>query len=265
MFVFLSKLLPIFVYPVGLTCALMALAAMVPQRPRWQRSFMGFAFLLLWLGSSRLMAATLVRSLEWRYLPPVEVPNADVIVVLGGGTKTADYPRQTVELNEAGDRTLYAAWLYHQGKAPHLLLSGGSVFPDTFMAEPPEAEDMLTIMRMLSVPEEAIWLETESRNSYENALYSRPLLEDKGIRTILLVTSAIHMPRAVALFEKQGFLVIPLPTDFAVTERGWQSVTSPTLLAQFGNVLPTVENLQLTTGAMKEYIGIMVYRLQGWL
>jgi uncharacterized SAM-binding protein YcdF (DUF218 family) len=186
-------------------------------------------------------------------------------VVLGGGTKAADYPRQTVELSEAGDRTLYAAWLYHQGKADYILLSGGNVFTDTLTTEPAEAEDMLAVMQMLNVPDEAIWLETKSRNSYENALYSRYLLEDKNISTVLLVTSAIHMPRAVALFEKQGFTVIPLPTDFVVTQRGWQGVTRPALLAQLGNVLPTVENLQLTTWAIKEYIGIAVYRLQGWL
>jgi len=265
MFIFLSKLLPIFVYPVGLTCILMLLAAFLPRQSRWQRSLIGLSFLLLWLGSSNLITAPLVRSLEWRYLPPEEVPTAEVIVVLGGGTKKADYPRQTVELGEAGDRALYAAWLYHQGKADHLLLTGGNVFSDTLTTTPPEAEDMLSVMRMFNIPDEAFWLETKSRNSYENALYSRPLLEEKGINTILLVTSAIHMPRAVALFEKQGFSVIPLPTDFVVTQQGWQTVTKPTFLAQLGNVLPTVENLQYTTWAMKEYIGLVVYRWQGWL
>ena len=265
MFIFLSKLLPIFVYPVGLTCIFILLAAALPQRHRWRRRLMGLAFLLLWLSSSSLVAAPLVRSLEWRYLPPTDVPPAEVIVVLGGGTKTADYPRQIVELSEAGDRTLYAAHLYHQGKADHILLSGGNVFTDTLTNAPPEAEDMLAIMQMLNVPEEAIWLETESRNSYENALYSHTLLQNKGIHTILLVTSAIHMPRAVALFEKQGFTVIPLPTDFVVTQQGWEAITRPTFLAQLGNVLPTVENLQLTTWAMKEYVGTAVYRLQGWL
>jgi uncharacterized SAM-binding protein YcdF (DUF218 family) len=265
MFIFLSKLLPIFIYPIGLTCILMLMAAFLPRQPRWQRGLIGLAFLVLWLSSSNLIAAPLVRSLEWRYLPPQEVPTAEVIVVLGGGTKRADYPRQTVELGEAGDRTLYAAWLYQQGKAEHLLLTGGNVFTDTFTTEPPEAEDMLSVMRMFAIPDEAIWLETKSRNSYENALFSRPLLEEKGINTILLVTSAIHMPRAVALFEKQGFKVIPLPTDFDDTQQVWQEVTKPTLQVQLGNFLPTVENLQHTTLAMKEYIGLLVYRWQGWL
>ena len=265
MFVFLSKLLPIFIYPIGLACVLMLVILVRAKQSRWQRGLIGLAFLILWLSSTRLIATVLVRSLEWRYLPPSEVPTGEVIVVLGGGTKTADYPRSTVELSEAGDRTLYAAWLYHQGIAEHLLLSGGNVFTNTLTTEPPEAEDMLAIMEMLRVPEEAIWLETKSRNTYENALYSRPLLEEQGIDTILLVTSAIHMPRSVALFEKQGFTVIPLPTDFVVTQSNWAEVTTLTIRGQFGNILPTAENLQLTTSALKEYIGMAIYRLRGWL
>ena len=265
MFVFLSKLLPIFIYPLGLACILMFITILRRQQPRWQRGMIGLALLLLWLGSSRWVAAVLVRSLEWRYLPPEEVPSAEVIVVLGGGTKSADYPRTTVEVNEAGDRTLYAAWLYHQGIADHLLLTGGNVFADTLAPDSPEAEDMQAIMNMLNVPEEAVWLETKSRNTYENAIYSRPLLEAQGIDTILLVTSAIHMPRSVALFEKQGFTVIPLPTDFLVTERSWREITSLTAINQLGNVLPAVENLQKTTWALKEYLGLFIYRLRGWL
>lgn len=243
----------------------MSISFFQSQQSHWQRRIIGLAFLVLWLGGSRWLAVSLVRSLEWRYLPPEEVPSGKVIVVLGGGTKTADYPRPTVEVNEAGDRTLYAAWLYHQGAANHLLLSGGNVFTNTIMTKPPDAEDMLTMMQMLNVPTEDIWLETKSRNTYENALYSRQLLEEQGIDTILLVTSAIHMPRSVALFEKQGFTVVPLPTDFIITERNWEEISRITFRAQLANVIPTVENLQLTTWALKEYIGMIVYSLRGWL
>jgi uncharacterized SAM-binding protein YcdF (DUF218 family) len=265
MFVYLSKLLPVFIYPVGLACLLLLIAFLRRQQPRWQRGLIGATFMILWLGSSGWLATFLVRSLEWRYLPPAEVTAAEVIVVLGGGTRTADYPRSIVEINEAGDRLLYAAWLYHQGLADNLLLTGGIVFSSTITTEPPEAEDMLALLQMLNVPDEAIWLETKSRNTYENALYSRPLLKEKDINTILLVTSAIHMPRSVAIFEKQGFTVIPMPTDFIITERNWREVTNLTFKDQLGNVLPTVENLQMTTWAMKEYIGLVVYRLRGWL
>ena len=124
---------------------------------------------------------------------------------------------------------------------------------------------MLVVMEMLDVPATAVTLETNSRNTYENALYSHPLLEELGSQEILLVTSAVHMPRAVAIFEKQGIHVLPIPTDFAVTQPDWEYATSTNLLVQMGNFLPTVENLELTTRALKEYIGLLIYRLRGWV
>ncbi|MBW7885258.1 MAG: YdcF family protein, partial [Caldilineaceae bacterium] len=156
---------------------------------------------------------SLVRSLEWQYLPPAELPRAEVIVVLGGGTRSQAYPRPIHEIGEAGDRLLYAAYLYHQGVAPHLLLSGGVVAVDG-PALQPEAEAMATLLTLLNVPHDALWLEPRSRNTHENAVETRKLLEPRGINRIVLVTSAMHMLRAVAIFEKQGFEVVPAPTDF---------------------------------------------------
>jgi uncharacterized SAM-binding protein YcdF (DUF218 family) len=264
MFLFLSKLLPIFIYPVGLTCILLGLAYFLPQRPRWQRGLLGAAFLLLWLASSGWVGMGLMHSLEWRYLPPTDIPVADVIVVLGGATEAAVYPRPLVEINEAGDRLLMGAWLYKQGKAAHVLLSGGRVGVMRPEETNSEAEDMLVVMEMLGVPATAVILETASRNTYENALYSHPLLEELGSQKILLVTSAAHMPRAAAIFAKQGINVTPIPTDFAVTQQDWEYATRPNLLVQMGNFLPTLENLEMTTHALKEYIGLVIYRWRGW-
>jgi len=96
-------------------------------------------------------------------------------------------------------------------------------------------------------------------------VFTKELLEPLGIDRILLVTSAIHMPRAVGLFEHQGFEVVPAPTDFQVTEARPDlpfRVLWPNYL--FG-LFPTSENLNDTTQALKEYIGIAVYRLRGWM
>ena len=86
-----------------------------------------------------------------------------------------------------------------------------------------------------------------------------------GIRRIILVTSASHMPRSVALFEKQGFEVIPAPTDFTVTQAGWDKLKSGGLASQVLSLLPSAENLGLTTRMLKEYFGMLVYRLNGWM
>ena len=73
------------------------------------------------------------------------------------------------------------------------------------------------------------------------------------------------MPRSVALFRKQGIEVIPAPTDFKVTELQWQNLTQPSLEAQLINFIPSSTNLEWLTATLKEYIGILVYRLRGWI
>jgi uncharacterized SAM-binding protein YcdF (DUF218 family) len=263
MFIFLSKLLPNFVYPLGLVCIFIILALILYRKPAWQRLVLVLALVVLWLGSTRWIALGMVRSLEWRYLPMTQMPSADAIVLLGGGTESAEYPRQTVELNSSGDRVLYAAWLYKQGKAPHILLSGGLI--DWLDTGSTPAEDMAVILDMMGVPKEALWLESTSRNTYENAVNSRKFLNEKGINRIILVTSALHMPRSVDLFKHQGFDVIPAPTDYSVTQAAWQRLTDPNLATQFLNLMPNIDNLSSVTRALKEYLGMLVYRLRGWM
>jgi len=263
MFIFLSKLIPPLVYPLGFSCLLIVAAMLFYRKIRLQRFILILAFSLLILGSSRWVAWGLLKSLEWRYLPPEEIPHEEVIVVLGGGTYSPLYPRKIVEMSGAGDRVTYAYWLFKQGKAEHLLLTGGSI--DWLSSDENPATDMANLLKMLGVPEEAIWLEPESRNTYEDAAYSAKILKEKGISRIILVTSAFHMPRSVKLFEKQGLQVIPAPVDFVVTQKGWDNLTTANLAYQLNNLLPGAENLSNTTKALKEYLGILVYRINGWL
>jgi uncharacterized SAM-binding protein YcdF (DUF218 family) len=263
MFIFLSKLLPPLVYPLGFTCILIIAALIFFKKTRLQRFFLILAFCLLFLSSTRWVAYGLLKSLEWRYLPPAEISHEEVIVVLGGGTYSLLYPRPMVEMSGAGDRVSYAFWLYQQGKADHLLLTGGSI--DWLSSDENPATDMASLLELFGVPKEAIWLEPDSRNTYEDALYATKILKEKGISRIILVTSAFHMPRSVKLFEKQGLEVIPAPVDFVVTQKGWENMTTANLASQMNNLLPGAENLSNTTKALKEYLGILVYGLNGWL
>jgi uncharacterized SAM-binding protein YcdF (DUF218 family) len=158
---------------------------------------------------------------------------------------------------------LYTAELYHQGKADHILLSGGNLDWKSVGSTP--AEEMSSLLELLQVPASALWLEPDSRNTYENAVNSRAILKEHGISTVILVTSALHMPRAAALFENQGIRVIPAPTDFRITQTDWEELKSASLLFQISYLIPSAENLSQTTGALKEYLGLLVYKLQGWL
>jgi len=263
MFVFLSKLLPTFIYPLGMVVILLAVGLLTRRSPRWVRICMSASLGILLVASNAWVPAALTRSLEWQFLPLETYPQTEVIVVLGGSTASAQYPRQIVEISSAGDRILYAAQLYHQGVAPNLLLTGGYI-PWLNQREAP-ANDMAEILGMLEVPEGALWYETQSQNTYENARFTWKILAEKGIDRIILVTSAMHMPRAAGVFEKQGFEVIPAPADYSITQSDWARLWEPNLTTQLFNLLPTVSNMSETTSALKEYIGILTYSLRGWL
>ena len=264
MFLYLSKLLPLFIYPLSLACLLLAALLVLRRRPRWVLWLGLAAFLLLWLGGNRLVSMALMRSLEWQYFPSDVAPKADVIVLLGGGELPSTPPQPLAGVNDDGDRIIYAAWLYQQGAAPHVLASGGVVGVDG-PALQAGADAMAQLLNIMGVPPAALWLEPRSRNTYENAVETKKLLDARGIRRIILVTSALHMPRASAIFRKQGFDVIPAPTDYAVTAALWDYYLTPDPAIQVFNLFPTAEALDNTMHALREYMGIVVYRLRGWL
>lgn len=272
--IFLSKLLPIFLYPLGLSTLLITIALLSLlwtskrsrnvsntnklKSKRFPIVLLSLAIAILWLSSNSIFSNWLLRSLEWQYLPTGELPNAEVIVVLGGGTKPRIAPRPWYEVSEAGDRILYGSWLYKQGKSPLLLVSGGRA--DWYgEGGNPESEDMAAIAEAMGVPRAAILQEPDSLNTRENAVNTKQILSQKGINKILLVTSALHMPRSMAIFRKLGFEVIAAPTDFLAVQnensKGWGILL---------DLLPNAEALKNTTNAIKEYIGLLVYQMSGW-
>ncbi|MCC6458544.1 MAG: YdcF family protein [Caldilineaceae bacterium] len=263
MFLFLSKLLPLFVYPVGLASILLVVALLMYKHRRVQQVCIGLALGLLLAFGNEWVAHRLVSSLEWRYLPQGELPQAQAIVLLGGGTRPHLPPRPMSEMNEAGDRVGYAAKLYHEGKAPFIVVSGG--FIEFFGSTVPEADAMQELLMAYGVPQEAIVREDRSRNTHENALYVREIADARSFNQILLVTSGLHMPRSVAIFEHQGFEVLPAPADFLAT---WDVEGRTSDLGVDGwvlKIIPNSERLDYSTRSLREYIGMVVYRLRGWL
>lgn len=264
MFDYLSKLLPIFVYPLGLACLLIAGALIIGGESAWSKRFNLIALLLLYVSGNTFITTAIVHSLESQYPPLDRTPKADVIVVLGGGARHQSPPRLTAEVNEAGDRLLYAARLYHASAAPIILVSGGNSKwsgPITGSG----ADAMSEILQLAGVPEDAILLEDFSSNTYENAVQSVEILETLKVKNVILVTSAMHMPRSVLVFSAFDLELTPAPTDYYITDKDRTYLRSPDFRIQIMNLLPTANNLNLTSLAMKEYIGIIVYRLRNWI
>ncbi len=262
-FLFLSKLLPLFIYPLGLSCILLLVALLLSyQRSRWAFIPVLLALIILSIAGNVRVSDRLVKSLEWQYLPVTKMPQAEAIVVLGGATRNVSFPRVIPDLSDRGDRLLYGAKLYKDGLAPLIILSGGRI--QWYGGGDSEAKDMAEILELMGIPRSASVLEPKSLNTYQNAAYTKEILQEKGINKILLVTSAMHMPRALAIFKKQGINAIPAPTDFLVSK---QELSEPNynIESQLLSLIPDTGNLDRTTQAIKEYIGTFIYRLRGWL
>jgi len=200
---------------------------------------------------------TLVHSLESQYIPDPTGRSADVIVVLGGGTESGQPPRPMVEVNGAGDRVIYAYKLYKEGISDKIILSGGSAEWQGERQFSP-AEDMASLLMLMGVPENNLILQSESLNTFEDAKFSSRIITENGWKRVILVTSALHMPRSVRLFKAAGIEVTPQPVDYTMSDQEWHDLFSWQTENILINILPTSGNLKSTTSSMKEYIGMLV-------
>ena len=275
-FLFFSKLLPSFFYPLGFSCILILIALVLlgkkshfPRVTQMAKGCLGAALLILWLSSTSLGARLALGSLEQgliSYGSIESLPIVDAIVVLGGATHGASDTRIYPEVTDAGDRLVHTVRLYRAGKAKRIILSGGRIQWQQGSTESQnpskvlsEAEDMKSLLELFGIPDRAFILEPDSLNTYQNAINTKALLEENNFKQILLVTSAFHMPRALAIFKKLGIDAIPAPTDFRVSRE-----ESPSFQQFCLDLLPSAEQLKNTSMGMKEYVGFWVYRLRGW-
>lgn len=170
------------------------------------------------------------------------VPRAAVMVVLGGGVSGPRPPRRLEpDLNAAADRYWQAARLYRAGKAERLYLAGG----ETPGGDGSEAAAMRHVLLDLGVPATALRLEEVSLNTAGNARAIAELLAAEGVTEVVLVTSALHMPRARGQFEAAGLRVIPAPADFEVVEMPLDLL----------RLVPDAGALQGSARAFKELVG----------
>ncbi|GAB4369767.1 MAG: YdcF family protein [Spirochaetales bacterium] len=265
MVVILSKLVSAFLLPPGVFVLFFGWLAWF-LRPR--RSGRGcFPFILaivsgggLYLVSTELVADFLIQPLEDRYPPfPAEIaadgragnPRIDAIVVLGGGTvaHSPEMGRDDLE-GEALKRLLYALRIHRRFRsgpaAPPLVFSGGRVFD---VGQDAEAAIMSRYAAEWGVDPGSILLELDSRTTWQNA---RNVSSRFRVQSIVLVTSAYHMSRAVWCFEGQGIEVVPAPTDYKVN-RG--------VPYDFESFLPTLRGFEYFRRALHEYLGLFLYRM----
>ena len=261
----LSKLLPLGLYPLGLAL-LLQVAALLGRGRRWSPWLAGASVLVLWVPATPLVSHQLLWSLEERSaaLTPAILPKADAIVVLGGGLRPALPPRRGVEVAEGGDRLLTGLDLLRQARAPLLVFTGGKVKLTSDDPASSEARSAAALARSLGLPPERMLLLEEPRNTAEEALALKTLATQRGWRSVLLVTSATHMPRALVIVQRlSGLTVVPVACDYQLPRR--DQLGSVTIASLINDLLPHAENLYLSQVALKEHLGMLSYRLRGWL
>lgn len=255
MFFYLSKLFWIVAEPINLIGILLAIGIVLTIL-RLRRT--GLAFLLaglavLALGAWTSLGALMLHPLENRFQRPDPAPETIAgVIVLGGGFEGAvNLARGGYELNESGDRFVETAILARHYPDARIVVTGGT---GTLILEGEgDADTAPRLLRALGVAPERLVLENRSRNTHENAVFTRQMLEPKPDEIWLLVTSAFHMPRSVGLFRKAGFDVTPWPSDYRTAGIEYLGPAQD-------NVADSLRNLSL---AIREWIGLLAYRLTG--
>jgi uncharacterized SAM-binding protein YcdF (DUF218 family) len=213
---------------------------------RWLKSGAALGLLLL---ATMPIPALLLRPLELRF-PPLQLPeHIDGILVLGGAVDP--YLSQALgatALGQNGGRLaagVLVALLHPEAKLA-LIGAGGNLFEDGLS----EARASLPYVLSQGIARSRVVLEEQSRSTHENAVFAKALLHPQPGESWVLVTSAWHMPRAVAAFRGAGWQVIPYPVDFLGAS------PSPDFDLRAG--------LDTGTTALREWLGLVWYRLLGW-
>lgn len=264
MFFFFSKILNYPLTPAGLLVTIALLAFLTKKSVR-RRRLIGIGLGAFWLFGNSALVNEL--ALRWEYpirhktpAPVLTDSTATVAVVLTGGiiNTLKDVPPGRFLLGREADRAGQALYLYKTGAVRKILISGGSGDPP-FGRKKGNDEGQMTarFLRMAGVRAGDVLLESQSRNTHENARFSARMLRDRfGTSRCVLVTSAAHMRRALACFRKENVQAVPYPSGFLGSHR---------VMEPGDYVLPREQAFVDSFYLIKESVGYVVYWAMGYL
>lgn len=252
---FASKIFWLAAQPLSLAFVAIVLALLLGwfgwRRLQFLATFLGAAILFVSLYTSA--GTVMLQALENR-IPKASMPagGPTCIVVLGGSFEAEVIAsRGGFEMNQAGDRFVETLHLAREYPAARILVSGGDgSFSGRYAGD---AAVSVEFFSAFGIANDRQIREDISRTTFENVEYTKGLLAANGLSDCLLVTSAFHMPRAMSLFRKAGLSVRPWPTDYR---------TSGIARLRLDFTQPSA-NAQLTTTAIREWIGLLAYYLAG--
>ncbi|WP_158809460.1 YdcF family protein [Beijerinckia sp. L45] len=255
MFFILSKLLGLVFQPVNFI-ALAMLAGLLLWWAGWVRTgraILATATVIFVLGCFSPASQLLLRTLEDRFPnPPASMAAPTGIIVLGGAmNEELSLARGEISMNAAATRMTAGVALALRYPSARLVFTGGSA--DVRQVGRDEAEGAHRLWLSLGIPEARMSFESKSRNTFENAVFTRELVKPKPGEQWLLVTSAWHMPRSVSIFRQADFPVTAYPVDYRSfgDGRDWK----PSFNA--------IESLEKLDTALHEWAGLLAYRITG--
>ena len=251
MFFFASKILWAVAQPVTFATILLAIGSALLWT-RWSRAgrvtLSGLAVVAA-LFVTAPVGDWIMAPLENRFAPVADPgPRVDGIIVLGGASNpltTAD--RGQIALNDAAERLTALTALARRYPDAKLVFSGGSGNP--FEQTRREADIVAGFLAEQGIEPARLIVERDSRNTWENAVLSLEMIRPAAGERWLLVTSSYHMPRAVGCFRRAGANLTPYPVDYRTSRR------TPLLR------MDSRDNVDLVADALREWIGLMAYRL----
>jgi uncharacterized SAM-binding protein YcdF (DUF218 family) len=255
MFFTLSKVFGFFAAPSNflISIGVLGLVLLCTRFTRLASWLIVTSLVLLVIAGLSPLGNALILPLEDRFPPWNPSHGApDGIVVLGGAISPGvSEARNAIALDEAAERITATAELARRYPDARIIFSGGS--GALLEREGPEAPFAVRQLMALGVAHDRITAEEQSRNTLENAAYARLLANPKPGERWLLVTSAYHMPRAIAAFRAEDFAVDAYPVD-------WRTRGAGDLQRGFSTLS---EGLRRTDAATREWVGLVIYRLTG--
>lgn len=256
MFFILSKLLVFLIQPLNWVIGLMIYALFVKQPIRKRRALAAAVILALFF-TNRLVFNQFAKLWEVKTITADQIDRPyDIGILLGGYSNSFLLPmHDRMNFSYAANRFLNAYELYKTGKVKKLLLTGGS--GDLLGKDRGEAVKVKEFLLRTGVPPEDIIMENESRNTRENAVFTRQILRDSYPEArCLLITSAWHMRRSIGCFKKAEVDCTPFSVDFMTEKDRW---------APENSLIPNRTGFMLWDLLIREWVGYLAYSARGYL
>lgn len=254
MFFLLSKILRSFLYPTTWIFILLLLIFFI-KNVKKKKLLIGCTLVLYIFVSNGYIVSKIISWYETPLTPIATISSYDIGIILGGASRIVESDSNRLFLGPSGDRIVQAVQLYKLGKVKKILFSGGA--GNLTGKKIPEAVMVQKYFLQIGIPNEDMIFEQKSRNTYENAIFTKQIMADSQwiSKKCLLITSSLHMPRSMAIFKKQGIAV----TAFSIDQ-----LYDPAYREIDFYIAPKAESIQMLENLLHELIGFITYKIMGY-